>query len=473
MAALAVLFPGSKIAVVSATAAQATLVLRKLREFAQNYPLFRNELELVGREYVVVSREKGTAWFKNGSKIESFSITTVVGERAKILVIDEAPRMNATQVQKNALPILNETRDRCIQRGFEDYTSKAIYITSACPKGNWFFDSFMKTFKEMRAGDKRKFACALNYESAVRVGISKQEYFDEQRKAMPESVFMTEYMSRFLGEEANSIFPFDLTEKCRTLKRVEYMMPKGSKSWYVMSVDLATSKARGADNAVITVLKCTDHADGSIGKSLVFMQSFHGKALDELSEEVRKIYVRFPNIVKIIFDHRGLGDSFPRFFTEPWVDPASGKEYPAWVCDDETMIPSGAIAMLHGFKASATTNQQLVSCLRVAFEQKTIQIPIGSRHVGGDEADDVHVVAMEEKAIYYEADALQVELGNIVMKVSGAGSVLYDVAKTTQHKDRYSSLAMGVWYVYQLEDENKRRLQRTQSSDCIGIVSYM
>ena len=41
----------------------------------------------------------------------------------------------------------------------------------------------------------------------------------------------------FLGEEANSVFRFDMTETVRTLKTVEYRMPKNSKSYYVISVD--------------------------------------------------------------------------------------------------------------------------------------------------------------------------------------------------------------------------------------------
>ena len=99
----------------------------------------------------------------------------------------------------------------------------------------------------------------------------------ERRRELPESVFDTEYGSLFLGEEANSVFRFEMTEKVRTLKTVEYRMPKNSKSYYVMSVDLATSKAKSADNAVITVIKCTDREDGSIMKQVVYIRTYHGK----------------------------------------------------------------------------------------------------------------------------------------------------------------------------------------------------
>ena len=428
---------------------------------------------MVGREPVVVSKDKGRVWFNNGSKIESYSLSSVVGERAKVLVIDEAPKASEQEVKKSASPIINYTRDICLQNGYEDFESKVISITSACLKSNYFYKDFVSTFEDMRNGNPKSFACALDYRSAVRIGITKEDFFEDRRKELPESVFESEYGSIFLGEEANSIFPYELTSSVRKLKRVEYTMPKGSKAWYIISVDLATSNAKGSDNAVITVLKCTDKEDGSVIKQLVYIRSYNGKRIDDLAEEVRRTYVRFPNTEKIIFDQRGLGDSFPVFFNTPWVDPDTDKEYPPWCLDDD---PSHtAVPMLQSFKATMNLNQELITALRVSLEQKTLTIPIDSRTVDIEDAERTTPLRKEEKAIYIEADALQVEMGNLVMKVSaGTGNVTYDTAKQSQHKDRYSSLAMGVWYVYKIEQDNKKIISsRSRGTACVGIVSYL
>jgi len=56
--------------------------------------------------------------------------------------------------------------------------------------------------------------------------------------------------------------------------------PKNSKSRYVISLDIATSEAKDADNSVITVLKFNEKTDGSFHRKLVYMRSFHGKGLD-------------------------------------------------------------------------------------------------------------------------------------------------------------------------------------------------
>ena len=76
----------------------------------------------------------------------------------------------------------------------------------------------------------------------------------------------------------------------------------------------------------------------------------------------------------------------------------------------------------------------------------------------------------EEQSIFIETDALQIEMGNIVGRVGASGAILYDVAKHTQHKDRYSSIAMGVWYVAGMEDVRRKRLNRNASKSCVGVV---
>ena len=63
-------------------------------------------------------------------------------------------------------------------------------------------------------------------------------------------------------------------------------------------------------------------------------------------------------------------------------------------------------------------------------------------------------------------------MGNIVMKVSAAGAYTYDTARARQHKDRYSSLAMAVRFISEMEEARKRMLASRMGA-CIGVVSKM
>lgn len=232
----------------------------------------------------------------------------------------------------------------------------------------------------------------------------------------------------FIGEEANSFFPYDLTETCRNLKHIELAQPKGCTTPYVISVDLATSSDKGADNAVITVIKLIEKDDGRYLRKLVYIRSFHGKRLDDLAEEVRKIYAAFPNTIKIVFDHRGLGDSFPEFMKQPWTDQATGKEYPPFVCDD---IPAGFIhnarPLLRSVRATSAINQRMASALRVSLEKRLLYLPINSRsseldNLMFDEDGNAGKLTLVERMVYMEADALQIELGNVVVRTTANGT---------------------------------------------------
>lgn len=364
--AMGVLYPGSLIAVVSGTAEQATLIVKKIQDYFIRNPEIMREIQCDGHRPVQLSRNKGVCTLKNGSKIESYSVGTMRGNRAKIMVIDESPEVKADDLDAVIGPVRNTKRDICHQRGIADYPSKTISITSACLKSNYFYSMFVSALRDFAKGSTGSFACALDYRSAARVGITDMEFFRKEQRKMPEAKFAMEYGSVFVGAESGSMFPYDLTEGCRTLRQVEYVQPSGSSSDYVIGVDLATSTDRKADNAVICVVKLADMENGAYLKKLVYLRSYHGKRLDALAEEVRRTFSRFPRTTRIVFDHRGLGDAFPQFLAQPWIDPESGKEYPPWTLDDERTIIHNAVPLLRSVKASAQINQQLVSCLRVA-----------------------------------------------------------------------------------------------------------
>ena len=148
--------------------------------------------------------------------------------------------------------------------------------------------------------------------------------------------------------------------------------------------------------------------------------------------------------------------------------------------DTERSTIHNAIPILSPVIANMVINQQMISALTIALERETIEIPINSRHILSgkivdDDDDDEEGEATkrkltkEEQAIFIEADALQIEMGNIVAKETSAGSIVYDVAKSTQHKDRYSSLAMAVRFIAGLEDERQKKYYSGAGDEAIGV----
>lgn len=471
---LCVLYPGSNILVVSATAQQATIALKKLKQLVDQNANIRNEISTANsRSYVQVSKDRATCTLKNGSVIFSGSIDSLRGERAKIVIEDEVRDIDHEKLQAIVSPIKNETRYNARTYGFKDFPSKTIAISSACEKNNPYFDSYMKTVKSMAEGDKRYFACALDWNAAVANGITDEEFFLSEKKSLPELIFQMEYCAKFAGVAANSAFPYELVQSCRTLEKIETEQPKNCKQRYCISLDVATSDDKNADNSILTVVKFTERSDGSFTKKLVYIRSFHGEKLDFLAEEIRKIYhLKFPNAEKIIYDDRGVGNGLDRFLDREWIDPISGKEYPPLVSDEAINASSSSVKILRLFKAVNELNQRLYTNLRVSLEQQSIELPISSRIIRAKQAeieDASKRLSKEQFAVFDETDALQIEMGNIICKQGMNGKNIYDTPRNSMHKDRYSSLAMNIDYICELEKDNMKKYRHGEI--CVGVAS--
>lgn len=470
--AIGVLYPGSTIGIVSATAMQATLALGKLKLMAEQNPNVANEINATNaRTLVSVSKDSSRCTLKNGSVLESVALQSARGKRFKVVIVDEALDVDQESLESIIAPTRNATREICFNYGFKDYASKTITITSACEKSNQYYDNFVKDVRRMAQGDRTVFACALDYKAAAANGITDIDFFMKEKERMPDLIFQMEYGSKFIGANSNSAFPYELTQTCRTLDKVEMEQPKNSKSRYVIGLDIATSDAKGSDNTVLIVEKFTERSDGSYAKKLVHIRSYNGKPLDFLAEQLRQYYhIRFPNTEKIVYDARGIGDSFSRFLDQEWVDPVSGKEYPPLAVDDEPLVNPEADQVLHPFRAVNLLNQRIYTNLRVALEKRSIEIPMNSRTMKERQiqTEESKRMDMYEFANFEESDALQIEMGNIVEKTSSAGNKTYDVPRNNQHKDRYSALAMANDYICELEKDNMKKNKR--GPVCIGVV---
>ena len=142
------LYPGTKILVVAPNADQATRVAEKIRDLANENVNFANEIKQTNaRTYVSISKESSSCMLKNGSTIESVALASARSRRAKMVIVDEARDVNMDILRAVVLPTRNETRYNPRAYGFNDFQSKLVYITSACPKS---FEFYKKVIKEGR-----------------------------------------------------------------------------------------------------------------------------------------------------------------------------------------------------------------------------------------------------------------------------------------------------------------------------------
>lgn len=156
-------------------------MFQKLKILAEQNVNIANEMQANNAKNLVqLSADKGKVSYKNGSKMESFAVKSMRGQRAKVVIIDEIPEVDQEALDAIVSPILNYRRDISFNYDFKDYPSKAISITSACEKANSFYDAFLRTVKEMAKGTPGAFACALDYNAAAANGITDIDFFNKK-----------------------------------------------------------------------------------------------------------------------------------------------------------------------------------------------------------------------------------------------------------------------------------------------------
>lgn len=499
--AIALLWPDSPIISVSNTAPQANLLLEKIRdELLPNEDITREIDYGVGKGIKIRQNGRSAIFWKNGSRTQALVLgkegTSILGQRGKMVVIDEA-KLIPTSICNNAIgPVLNYKRPVFYQlrdQGFQDYNSKIINISSAYFSSCDFFGRFKNTLRKMATGDRGAFACALDFTCCIRTGMQDADYYERERARMSSVEFAMEYGSVFVGASDNTVFPYSLTEPCRVLDKVEITQPKGSESRYIIAADIAgDGNYDTADNSVIAVLKIVERQNGRWAKHLVWLGAYRGLSQRQIAEEIRTVYLRYPRTEAIVYDANAIGRGLESLFDQPWqYEDAKGNKV-----EMPPMLPYNSpasyksIKILHPFIATNALNAQMVGILTRNFEDKELMLPIPSNTVENitllprleDEDDTTEeaqekrrrtMLLTEEAMVYKETDELQAELGNIVGRMSAQGNMVYGTAVSTQRKDRFSAVAMGMFLIDRMETTERRSDYASDDEDMPFVVSVM
>lgn len=482
--ALAILYPGTGIGVISNTIEQANLLINKVMDKFSTIPVV--SAELITKKTGASNKVTKQIDFRNGSFITSLSLgasgDSARGWRLKVIIVDEARLVPKGIIKAVIEPITLETREIVSRvKGMRDFDSKIIYITSAYLKSCDYYQSFLHAVREMGKGNQDYFACAFDCNSCVRVGLRDAKVFERARRGMSDAAYQMEYGSVFVGSSENSIFPFSLTEPARALKRVELKQRRQSASWYVVAADLATSQGKFGDNACLCAIKIIAHRNNQPWeKELVYMKTYHGKNAEELRDEIRGLLLRFPGTVKLVVDVNGLGDCMPVLLEKPWVCPDDPEvEHPPIVACGSIVPEGSALPLLEPFVANNKLNNALVNTLRYNLEQKLLKLPVHSAEFDSSAVlleDDTGMnkreAALQQYAVLAETDALQVEMGNLVAYIGVSGAIRYDVHKFGQHKDRFSALAMGLHQISLMEADARNGFDQDDRI-CWGTVIEM
>lgn len=481
---VAILYPNIKLGIASGNAQQArNVIIQKLKgELSKN--------EAIARELnfpIKTSNDDCFGEFKNGSEIRAITVAQDRGGdgarswRFNMLLVDEARLVKDNIIEEILIPMTKTKRQNAI-RWKQNEKGKVILISSAYLKTSNLYSRFKYHFEQMIAGNRNYIAMCFPYQVGVQAGLFDLEDIEQERNkpTMSSDKFSYEYEGIFVGSSGESYYPYELTNKCRTLEHCELSQPKKSSSVYVITHDVAVSTASNSDNACTHVLKLKPKPDGTYHVQVVFTKVVNGMPLNKQKDMLRElIHLHFPNTVRLLVDAQGVGAGLSRLFYESWEyrDPRTGfvTEYPPLIEDDDIeslKILDNALPIIRCIHGVNTFINEYYPYMKACFENQSIELLLPSADV--DLLHKSGQLSFDEYEQYIQHDILQSELSNIKQDFTNNEKMTYTRIVKSTKRDRATSLMYGLSFVCELETENRKTIYKKKtSSDAAKLVSLV
>ena len=340
----AILFPKSKILILSAGSRQAS------ESFTTMENIIKNNVKSLVRTNTVVADEikkskadsdgfthdqkKGySCEFLNGTTIQSVVGTpkTMVGKRANILFYDESGIIpgelyNLTEPFASASSSfkLGSTYDAEVYP--EDMPNLRLYVGSATDTNSYFYGKYKEACKQMLSGNTKYFAADLNCEVAMhptKDGKSAGAFLskDEVNRKMRESEVLA------MREYYNIFDSFDLEDAIVTrtdiFNNTEHFAPVlkwgGKKHKYIITYDPASK----VDNSPVLITEVFRNEQKEICGRFVHMENFIVTYGDG-SKRPMRIDEQVKRLRELIYEYNGKENIAPYENVTVLIDGGSG-----------------------------------------------------------------------------------------------------------------------------------------------------
>jgi phage FluMu gp28-like protein len=247
------------------------------------------------------------------------------GYTAHMIICDEAAFMPEQLITNIIFPMISTTN------------GTAIFLSTPWGRDHFFYRAFMNP------------AYSVHRVRSSECPLIKPEFLEEMRRNMTEQAYRMEYEAEFV-EASNAFFPQDLIRQCVTndppiefIASLEANIPPGE---YYAGVDIGKLE----DHSVITVLK-REHET----LKLVYLHEFPlGTPYSNVIGHIKRADQKF-GFQKVFIDQTGIG--------EPILEE----------------LRAQGIHNIEGLTFTTKTKEELLTCLKIAMEQKRLKMPYNRR----------------------------------------------------------------------------------------------
>ena len=508
----AVLYPGSRIVLTSATRGQSQLIVSEKikKELCDASPNLR-------REIAKISDNNNDVYvkFKNGSSIHTVTLSkNSRGNRSTVNVGEEAREIDIDVYNEVVNPFLIVRQapfmllpDYAGDEQFQENPCE-IFISSSIEESHWLYGLAKKAMTGTLKDDGQ-FFIAFDYSITLKHGIrTRNQLIDAKAKSDP-ITWMVEYENLVLRANSKAYFTYDLLKENQTLVRAfyprrnedvvnrvknKYALPKQPGELRVVSCDIAAIDRSGNDNSSFSCLRLFEEtsytADGRPEKDyrvqIPYVEAIRGQETKKQAIRIRQLYDDF-DADFIVLDARNLGISIYDTLARVLYDDERGVEYKPLKCmNDETVanriVSPNAEPKIFVVAASAKLNSEIAVNFKAMLLEHRVDLLVDktngisemSKYIPDYNGLDADTQLFYERP-YLETMLAVNEMINLVYeKMQATGLIrISEVGKNT--KDRYTSISYGCYFVSQLARDllnDTDEYDFAHAPSCVSAVNF-
>lgn len=489
----AILRPGARIVVASATKKQARLIVSEKikKELIPKSPLLENEI--AGFKD---NQNEIEVIFKNGSSIVVVAANeNARGYRATVMIYEEFRMIVKNIIDSVLSPFLFVRQVEYLN--YEEYANmqeepKEVFISSAWYQNHWMW-ALMKQFTKDMLTNQSSCVIAMDYSISLRHNIKTRNFLIKERKKLDPMSWAIEYENHMIAENTKSFFNYNQLNRNRKLKRAfyprrndeallkqknKYDIAKQVGEVRILSCDIAMEGGNATDNSIYSCIRLLpesqeykvmdaqgEHIEIKRGyrRQVVYLEPVHGGETTKQAIRIKQLYTDF-NADYCVLDGRNAGISVYDMLAKVLFDEERNVEYKPWKCMNDEKVANriqiaGAQENVYMIKAQLETNSNIAEAMRDALNSGMIDLLISNTEIMDELVNfvpeyataDVDVQLFFERP-YLETAALINEMINLEYE-RGEQTGLIKIINNNDRKDRYTSVSYGNYFAQMLEHD--------------------
>lgn len=489
----AILRPGAKIVVASATKKQARLIVSEKikKELIPKSPLLESEIDSFKdnqNEIEVV--------FKNGSSIVVVAANeNARGYRATVMIYEEFRMIVKNIIDSVLSPFLYVRQADFLK--YDEYAElreepKEVYISSAWYQNHWMW-GLIRTFVKDMLTNESSCVIGMDYSISLKHNIKTRNFLIKEKKKLDPMSWAIEYENQMIAENARSFFNYEQLNRNRKLKRAfyprrndeallkqknKYDIPKQVGEIRIVSCDIAMEGGNTTDNSIYSCIRLLpenseykvmdttgEHIEIQCGyrRQVVYMEAVHGGETTKQAIRIKQLYTDF-NADYCVLDGRNAGISVYDMLAKVLFDEERNVEYKPWKCMNDEKVANriqiaGAEENVYVIKAQLETNSLIAESMRDVLTSGMIDFLISNTEAVDEIANfipeyasaDVDTQLFFERP-YLETAALINEMIDLEYE-RGEQTGLIKIINNNNRKDRYTSVSYGNYFAQMLEHD--------------------